>query len=650
VWTLCSHAVVLAGGSLRALVALFGAAGLAAVAWRAWQRTRAANAESAPMQEPPAAPDSAPAQHARSALAAVAAVAALALDPVAHPILFWFALVGVLGAAACWFLLREAPAAEAPRAGRREEAGLVALGLLCALYALFVHRPDADDAFYVNVAVAAVDHPELPLLARDTLHGRFDLPVHLPSYLLHSYELALGALSLLTGAPAIYLFHLVAAPLAAFCVPLAHAALFRVLTPRCWLWTTVLLVLVLALPGETHRWYGNFAFVRMWQGKAVLLSILLPLLALLAIRFGLAPSRAGWLRLAAAQVAAVGASASALWLAPAVALASLASVLRATPRDLRRLGLGALASAYPIAAALAIQSGMRAHATPQLAERFAPGEQLARALTTALGDATLLRVGCAALLLAWACWGRGLARRYAIALPLAVALVLLVPWADGFVRAQLTGPSYWRALWAVPVPILIALALASPLQWPGAAGRAASAALMLAFALAVPRSYGFGAGNHAQLRAPGLRIPDAAGTWARRIDALAPGARVVAPPRIATWIPVFHQHAYPLAVRSYLEPIRERVGETSYQERRRMMQMADGGLTDGRSLALFARGLALYDVGAVCLAAGPGAPALRGVLRESGFSRRVQANRLEIWLREDVSRAGQPSAVRPPAS
>jgi hypothetical protein len=488
----------------------------------------------------------------------------------------------------------------------------------------------------VNVAGAALEHPELPLLARDTLHGRFDLPVHLSSYRLHSYELAIGALSLFSGVPPIYLFHLLAAPLAALCVPLAHAALFRLLTPRVWLWSSAALVLVLAAPAESHRWYGNFAFVRIWQGKSILLAVLLPLVAAFGLRFALAPGRRAWLLLAGAQIAAVGASATALWVAPATAWVALASALRLRRRDLSRFALGALASAYPIALGLSQASGMR-ESSPHLSARFLPGEQLAVALTTAFGDATLLRVGAAALLCSFACWGRGLGRRYAIAAPLAAALVLLAPWCDAFVRANVTGPSYWRAMWAVPAPILIALVLVAPLQWERAGGRLAAAALAAAFAVAVPTSYGFSVENQVRLAWPGLKVPAASFEWARRIDELAPGAAVVAPQDISTWIPTLPHPAYPLAVRSYLHPLRERIGEEQFRERTLMTSLADGRPAGPREQEIFARGLDAYGIRAVCLRRSEHAEALREILRRAGFRLRVQATHTEIWLRGPAS-------------
>ena len=57
-------------------------------------------------------------------------------------------------------------------------------------------------------------------------------------------------------------------------------------------------VLVLVAAGETHRWYGNFSFVRMWQGKAIFLSVFMPLVYAYALRFAVRPNLRDWTMLA----------------------------------------------------------------------------------------------------------------------------------------------------------------------------------------------------------------------------------------------------------------------------------------------------------------------------------------------------------------
>ncbi|MGH0029447.1 MAG: DUF6077 domain-containing protein [Myxococcota bacterium] len=526
----------------------------------------------------------------------------------------------------------------------RAEASLLAIGVVCALYALGVHRPDADDAFYVNLAVAAIDRPELPLLARDTLHGRFDLPIHYPAYRLHSWELLNAAIAKLLGLPALAVFHFVAAAGAALLAPLAHAVLFRRLTPRWWIWTTLAWAVVLAAPGETHRWYGNFAFVRIWQGKGVFLFVLLPLVHAYALDFARRGDRRSWWALAAAQVAALGCTSSALWAAPVGAWMALACVLRPVPGDLRRFALGATASLYPIAAGLALRSDMSG-AIPELARHFAPGAQLEAALTTALGDARLHAVCVVTLFAAFALCPRGLSRRFAIVLPLAVAGVLLNPWLDAWVRGNLTGPSHWRVMWALPVPALLALVAVSPfaLRWRAAPRLwqpAACVALLVLFAVAVPRYPGFDPRNEgARLGWPALKVGPGF-RFAKALNEMAPRQRVVAPQAISTWVPVSEGHAYPLSVRVYLRPLRERLGRIAYRDRIVMTHYADGIVDDPRAHAVFERGLDLYDVQAVCIRISEHAPRARATLRRAGFVKRLQTTGYEIWARADAAPSG----------
>jgi hypothetical protein len=631
-WTLCAHLVVWAGGSLSTLMLLFAAVGAGVLFVQ--RRLRRDGEVSAPARSSEPDLQTEPLLHRAIALAVATAAAGTALLR-GDPITTWILWVIVLGAAAGVWVLRRPASVEAADTSRDSEAALWILAGVCVLYALCVHRPNADDAFYVNLAVGALDHPELPLLARDTLHGQFDLPIHYPTYRLHSFELWNAGLSRIAGLSPLATFHFVSTALGAMLVPIAHAVLFRRLTPRCWIWTTVAVVIVLAAPGETHRWFGNFAFVRMWQGKAIFLCVFLPLVYAYALDFATRGDRASWLRLAAALIASLGCTSSAIWAGPIAALVAMSCALRPVPADLRRLALGALACLYPVATGLAVKSDMTG-AIPELAQSFAPGVQLEAALATVLGDARLHVVGVFALFAAWAVCPPGLARRFAITAPLAAALVLLNPWTDAWVRANVSGPYFWRVMWAIPVPTLIALLLVGPLSLGVGTPRLRAAlcvVLMIAFAVGVPRYPGFDARNaKARLGWPSLKVPDAY-RMAQRMNEIAGGRRVVAPNPVATWIPVERDHAYPLIVRMYLKPQRERIGEIAYRDRLLMRRFAGGVARDPRAAAIFERGLELFDVYAVCLRAGSAASQARAILRRSGFTKRIQDSRFEIWAR-----------------
>ncbi len=653
-WTLASHAVVALEGSLRDLLVAAGvlaALGLAAALRRRRHRPRipAADAAPRPEREPPAA-------EARvrgwlgAALALAGAVALFAWrgDPVA---LWWVALL-VLAAAAALLGVASAPRADPPSGGVEREAGVWALALACAALALVAHRVDQDDAFYVNVAAAMADAPGEPLLRNDTLHGVPGLPIHHPAYRLHGFEVLAGAVAFATGVPALAVFHFGLAALGALLVPLAQARLFRLLTPRTWIWSVAALLLVLVAAGDAHRWYGNFAFVRMWQGKAFLLCIFFPLLQAYALEFGLSPSWRGWLRLAAAQIAALGASSSALWAAPAAAGVALACAVVPGWRGLRILGLGALASVYLVGAGLALRHSLQAESAARAAQRtaevaeqvertareaHAPGVQLRQSFYLVLGNGRLRGAAIVACVLAWAVVPPGLARRFAVLAPLLCAL-LLEPFASRWIADNVTGSSYWRTLWVVPVPALLALVVTAPLQLEGRwrwIGRAACLALAAAFALAIPERSSLSRDNGVRLGWPGLKMPP---TEYRLAEILArsvpPGSHVIAPLLVSRWIPVLPQRAYPLVVQNaYLSRYRPQLGEEDLALRFVASLVAGGAQPRKDAYPLFARALERYAVKGVLLYDSPDVERGRRILSGAGFRRVHQEGHFEVWVR-----------------
>ncbi len=585
----------------------------------------------------------------RAALGAAAGIAAVFAWWIATPWV-WAVWCAALGIAAVRHVVREPVAGAPPAHSRGREVALWATAAACALYALVAHRVDADDVFYVNLAVAAIDRPDLPLLAVDTLHGRSDLPIHFPIYRVHSLELAYAAIAWITGLPAILAFHVVGAAAAGAAAPLAHAVLLRTLAPRHWLAITLATVYVLVVVGEPHRWFGNFAFVRIWQGKAIALSVFLPLVAAWAIRFARQPTGRHGALLAAAQIAALGCSASAVWLAPLVAAGALLCAVPVDREGLRRVALGGLASGYVLAAGL-LQRGDMIASSPTLKRVYEPGEQLAAAWQRTLGDGALAWLGVVAVAAAWAWCPRGLARRYAITVPLIAVVFLLAPFADAWVRAHLVGPSYWRAMWALPIPLLFAFGIAAPLAFADARRRrigiAASCALAIGFAISAP-SLGWSEANEVVLRAPGAKRPATVARWAAQINERASGRRVLAPPAVSDWIPTWHDHAYPLLVRDYLSPSRERVGAIAYRDRHVLTRYVGGRAFDRETPALFARGLDLYAVDLVCLRHSEHTEAQRAILDEKGFAKTVSGRHYELWERAARVKAAPPATATSP--
>jgi len=658
-WTLCAHAVVAAGGSLEALLGLFAASALAALALGLALRRRRARGAGPPGTRarvpPPAAP---PGRRPRPLLAlsgaALGLAGALAFAASGSAILLWVLAVGILGAAALPFLLRDAPCSGPPARGASREGALFALALFSALVALAAHRPDDDDAFYVNVAVAAADAPGAPLLASDTLLGVPGLPLLLPAYRLHSWELWNAALSLVSGLPPIACFHWVSAALAALFLPLAHAQLLRLLLPRRWLAAVGVLVFLLLAVGGVSHWWGNAALLRIWQGKAVSLFVFLPLVQAHALAFALRPDARRFALLAAAQVAALGASSTAVWGAPLGAALALGAAVPPTRRGARVFAAGALASGYVLGAGWLLVRALQAAAqVPSYEEPGVPGQRLAEALRLFLGDGRLALFGAFAWLAGWACCPPGLGRRFAIAAPLGVSLVLLDPWTENWVRAHVTGGSHWRALWSLPLPLLATFVLMAPLRLPGpGALRGAACALGLAlFAGLVPPMSALHPGNgspesyRVRLGWPGLKVPEPAYRWARALhESVPPGERVLAPEEISTWLPTFPRPTHPLLVRSlYLWAQREELGEEEAALRAFLTRYVAGGEEGPKAAAVFRAGLADLGVHGVCLRNSPRAGEARRILGAAGFARRLGSVDYEIWTRPGPAGPADPA-------
>nr|MEA2625804.1 hypothetical protein [Candidatus Binatota bacterium] len=500
------------------------------------------------------------------------------------------------------------------------------IALIAAVWALLLLKPDLDDALYVNFAVAAADSPASPLLAGDTLYGIAGLPIAFPAYRVHSYEIWNGALSYLTGIPAIVCFHWISAAVVAALVPLAYARLFRLLLPGQWLAATALSVLLLAAVGGTHEWNASFAFARIWQGKSVFVAAVLPLVYAYAIEFAVAPSPRRWLMLGASQVAAIGCTSTALWTAPFAAVAALASTVRPTARGVAVLGAGALASGYVLAAAAVLKPAMSATSAasaPAVAEGTLGG-----VLSGVFGGGALRLFVLGAVVAAWAFSPRGPATRFAVGVPLAALLGPWNPWAERWVAANLTGWPYWRIAWAMPVPILMTLVLAAPLRRNVLSVRGWLACLAVVAVLAAKRPV------PVPVRWPALKVPRKAYAWAATLTRRAPpGAHVVAPGEVANWLTTFHGRVYPLDVRSSLYLAAGFIAPEEIRTRRWMIRFASGGDPSAGAVRRFRGGLDRFDVRGVCLRRRRGTPEVETALRDAGFRRTDRDARYEVWTR-----------------
>ncbi len=480
-----------------------------------------------------------------------------------------------------------------------QRAGIVALVLFGVVLVAITHRVDQDDAQYLNFVVTAMDFPLEPLFSHSGLWQDPKVPLESTIYKFHTYELLVAALSDVFGVHHKTLYYLRLAPIFGGIAVLVHWRLAQHLAPQYALSVLLTwLVLIIAL-GASHREFGNFAFVRLYQGKSLLVTIGLPLCILLGLRFAELPDKRRALALGMAIIASTGLSSSALATVPFVVAATLCGGLLGASRvAVTRIIAGGLASGLFLGAiglflVASIKTGNEIHGV----SLFGSGTGLSIVLGEGiLGEFILVLFPIAPLFVA------GFRRRRLYALTTLVFLgVVLNPWSGDFLAKNLDKALEWRLFWSVPFVIsasisMVGLAalLAQKVPW---LKRYAVLLIMLAAVLFFSGQWSVSPGNRVVIAFPRLKVEPTPHALAEEIVRRAPlRSTIYAPTWIAEWISTFRVHPYPLIVRPlYFKfgRIRDYFGDSELDRRRRVMAFLQGQDKDLSTAAFFQSQLAI---------------------------------------------------------
>ena len=406
--------------------------------------------------------------------------------------------------------------------------------VISAVLASIIARPDGDDAYFVNLSAWVAEQGRFPL--RDTMISPDVYPAlgaHSPP--VHSIEGLIGSLARVLQIEAGTATYVLVPPLAtalgvlvltrvvsAARVPAAPVALIAVLG---FLWTT----------GGSGYSFGNFFAVRMWQGKSMLVSIVLPLVFLLGVALLRRGGARAHLLFGASLIAAVGMSNTAVFLAPVlVGGLVLAALALREVRGAVRLSLWV---AYPVIAGLLTL----VLATPSPTDIELGVEGFVRAASRA-GDPLMTVPGrhgifvVSALAMGIGILGlRELGMRTAAIGSLVAGGLMLLPPVRGVLESIGLTSVVWRMWWVVPIPLLVAglvgaAALLLPRGWPRTVGALLVMLLVVLVPLVGGRWVG-SEGNNARFVSPmAWKVPRGALSEARFIEEVSrPGDTALAP-------------------------------------------------------------------------------------------------------------------------
>ncbi|RFS82454.1 hypothetical protein D0T12_27025 [Actinomadura spongiicola] len=404
-----------------------------------------------------------------------------------------------------------------------------------AVASLFIVNTDGDDAYFVSRSVATAATGEIPVKDVIFTPGTADEISGEPP--VASIEVLAGAVARMLGVHAASFVWYALLPAVTFLAVWALWRLVRAWAPRHAVLCFAVGAVYLLWSGTSRASLGSFHLLRMWQGKAVLVSVLVPLLLVYLTRWAERRSRGDLALLGAAGMAATGLTSSAAFVVPLVVGAAAVALVAA---GRVRTGLAAcVATVYPIGSGLAVKLFYGDTTVPGTVHD-APGSYRWVLLHGALG----VIGGCAVWLSPWTA-RRGVPALLATGVA-AVLTVLIVP---GVLEtaADLSGAGQvlWRTMWVVPAPALIGLLASVRLptgRWPGPvrAGAAGVPAVVLVVALVAGGNPVWSDSNGSTVASrPAWKVPAGSVGTARDVVELAgPGGLVLMPTGVMRVVPL----------------------------------------------------------------------------------------------------------------
>jgi hypothetical protein len=472
--------------------------------------------------------------------------------------------------------------------GEPGEPGLWLTGwlwaLACGVLSAVTARPDGDDAYFINLAQWVADRGDFPL--RDTMLGDEVFPAlegHNPP--IHSLEGLVGSLAWLTGQSGGVLTYVVTAPVFTVVAVLALTWLVSVCRVPFAPLALSASVLYLLAAGGSGASLGNFFALRMWQGKSVLATLVIPLVIAVAVEY---LRHGGWRRafvLVLAVVAAVGASNTAVFLLPVLLGGLLLAAL--VLGEVRRAAGVALALAYPLACGVAVI--LLAPPDPEVTSAAVTTSQSLNPLTAVPGGRGLMAATYLGVCLGWLGLRSRVARTVAVCLTLAASFALLPPVTDFLSSAAGVGGVVWRMWWVVPVPLLVGGvvgAAAGLVRGRARAVVAAAVAIGVGLLPLVGGRWIFSQENHTRWSAPtAWKAPVGAEAEARvALRASRPGDVVLAPWDASRVLAGMSVDVHPVSARTLYLNHYEPVKDAFADQRRELQTFADSTTRPGAEL------------------------------------------------------------------
>ena len=456
---------------------------------------------------------------------------------------------------------------------------LFILAALAITYTLISHRTDADDSTYLEIIRSTLEHRSLPIFSFDVSLGEMIPHFRFQIYRASTYELLAGFLVNATGIDLLTVYYLVLPSInALLTVAIGWVVARFFLSSQGAILATALLIIILMAWGETHIAYGNRLFVRLFQGKGLLIACTTPACVYAGLLFSQQPRMGTWVLLLASVVAGIGVSSSGLVASIVAAwIGLLAGCANLGTDALKKLLVGGLVSLYPLILGWYLISGS--------VSITGTGTYLPVEASLGAGARPDIALGIL-------CYGAlfqyfRLPRQFLV-LCLVTLLFTMNPFLSEILSRFTSRNMSWRIMWAAPLPILMAISLASGLETFSISNFRKSMSSLLALGLLVvfltSGQWTMSPANNNRIDVPQAKVENyfyIAGDITAIIESNVENPMILATDEIARWIPMHKKKSF-LVMPGHVYPVLLKfvIGQEEFSERMQLFSFINSDFTN----------------------------------------------------------------------
>lgn len=326
--------------------------------------------------------------------------------------------------------------------------------LLAVLVNLLIYHSDFDDSNFLDLVAQTMRHPQLPPLTFDETLGYINDQFRFAPYRIASYETLIALISDYSKVDLLTVYYQIVPSITAgltICVAYLFSRAF-LSTNRALLSTSIFLLIMLAW-GDTSIAYGSRVFVRLYQGKGLLIALTTPITIIAGLMLIQKPTLQRCLALCVAQVVTLGVSSSGLVLVPFTsALVMLCAFNKSNTIKIKSLIFVGLSLIYPTILVLWLKFFNHSMVSLSEAGTYLP-------INSSLGLNLRSSLTMIILLIGFSLTFH---KSRIASFPILVFLTIFLifnPWLSNIITTFSALNMSWRLGWATPLPLFISIAL-----------------------------------------------------------------------------------------------------------------------------------------------------------------------------------------------